>query len=175
LSWPCNSGECLCTSIFLNCRAILRVKRTQVLYAKFKTQMFGNCSSKISWPLKKGLIGFPETSVRNCLYTLHKTPEDHRSHRIPNLAHHAFSLFLKYWKIQTEIQNYRNEFRNYSNPGTCNTKSYFHDRTSLEFDLHQKLYETGQTHYFSSPQFLPGFGEAYCLPRRGWRPLELSS
>jgi hypothetical protein len=37
-------------------------------------------SSWISWPLKMGPIGFPETSVRNYHYTLRKTPQKPRFH-----------------------------------------------------------------------------------------------
>ena len=33
-----------------------------------------------SWPLNLGPIGCPETSVRNCHYTLRNSPEEHRSH-----------------------------------------------------------------------------------------------
>ena len=53
-----------------------------------------------SWPLKMGPIGCPETSVRNCHFTLRDSPEQRRSHlfRGGSLKSHTIQFIhvLKY-------------------------------------------------------------------------------
>jgi len=46
----------------------------------------------ISWPLKMGPIGCPETSVRNYHYTLRNIPEERRSEKLSCLLKYSISL-----------------------------------------------------------------------------------
>jgi hypothetical protein len=50
-------------------------------------------SSWISWFLKMGLIGCPETSVRNYHYTLRNIPEERRSEKLSCLLKYFIKIY----------------------------------------------------------------------------------